>query len=981
MLNNTETQKSNRSFYFDNIKGILILLVVFGHFVLDADCLSGLSIPLFTVIWSFIYVFHMPAFVFVSGFFGRKVFNSSIDKREKNLIFIGLSYFVIQTLFTIYDYSKGNTIDILVPLYSGWYLLALFIWRLVTPKLSKHKIILPASIFMSIVIGFIPQLDRTLAIGRIISFYPFYLAGFLLDFERVESLRNSLRKTRQDLICSLVLILAGLGSAMYLAMRKPGLEVLTMGAYQNLADAFYRVIIFIVAGTITLGLIIVVPDVKVCLLTRIGKGSFTVYLFHRFFVFAFFGYCYKHLLFLSVTDMLVVFATISLVISVVLSIDRVDRVVRDFFVVDFARLSYKPFVYSALSISLIAVLLIQNLPLLFDSESSVKEISKANDFNQVMSDVQKLQFEDSYRLLFAGDLILLEDQVKKGFDGTDYNYDDMFEYTSKYIESADLAIGVFEGPMGGDEVPYSQGNYDDGKKLYLSYPDSFAEAIQDAGFDLVTLANNHLMDRGLDSALRTIDVLDEIGLNHVGAYKNEEDKNSNSVKLIEEDGISFAILSYTFNFNYCTDSDIMGDLNFLSSYLVAPESEYCDSVKKTISEDFDFAKSLNVDFIIVLPHMGTQFQDYPDYYQTFWCDYFVELGADIILADHTHSVQPAFIDTSTGKNVFIGYCPGNYANIYRDYNGDCSILTEVYIDKESKTVTGGSIIPMWVTADSESNYRPIPIYDLVNNPEISDSLTIYDLERVEEVQRHITSVVMGVEIGLDASRERYYFDSNGYLREKASPMEISEDMAEGKLYELLTQAENVCFLGDSITCGSNNYGYPWFEPLEHLVKGEVVNISRGGYTASMLLNLMKESDLKDSDLFVVAIGTNDVRYNNPNICALTSEEYINRIDAITTYILEYNSSAKIVYIAPWMSFENDPNINVPYEEAMEKNCIFSEALESYCSTNSFVYINPNRMIEETISVCSQKEYLVDWIHPNMNKGIELYSSAVLLYEA
>lgn len=977
-----EQNSTKRILFWDNIKGLLIWLVVFGHFVLDADILPGMSVSLFNIVWSFIYVFHMPAFIFVSGVLSRNDAGKPLAKRISNFTFIGLSYLVLQGLFSIYYYLHDVDVDILVPLYSSWYLLALFVWRVITPQLKKYKVAFPVSIIVSMIVGFIPQLDRTFAIGRIIAFYPFYLAGFILLPSRIEALRSSYRKTSAEFITAIVILIASLGGGFYLALNRLGLNVLTMGAYQSLGEVIFRLLIFVFAGIIIFGLVIVTPDKEIRFLTQAGRNSFAIFFLHRFIVLFFFDFYQKQKVNLRPWQLMLLILLLSIVVFLVLSINKITLMLKNFFSLNDTQLTYKPFVYSALAISVVLILIIQNLSSFTDvNKGEGSGLPRANDTCQVMSDSNRAEFDDCYKILFAGDLILLEDQVKGAYTGSEYCFDDMFEYTHKYIEEADLSIGVFEGPMAGDNVPYSQSNYADGKYMYLNFPDSFAEAVKKAGFDLVTLANNHLMDRGLEGALRTMDVMDELGLSYVGAYRDSSEKEENHVRIIENQGMTFAILSYTFNFNYCTDSDIMGDLNFLSSYLVSPDSEYYEKVKSDIKTDFELAKSMNPDFIVVLPHMGTQFQDYPDYYQTSWCDYFVELGADIILGDHTHSVQPALVKAVDGRNVFIGYCPGNYANIYREYNGDCSILTEVYIDRDSKTIVGGSFIPMWVTTNSNSNFRPIPIYDIVSDPDVSSTLTSYDMARVKEVQKHITFVVLGVEIDINASRERYYFNNNGYLREKAVPLDITETMMDGLLYKKLVEADGVCFIGDSITCGSNNFGYPWYEPIENLISGEIVNVARGGYTVSQVFELLKETDIKNESLFVIALGTNDIRYNDSDICATTSEEYIKRIDAVSSYILSVNSEAEIVYIAPWISFENDPFIKVPYDEIKAKNSSFSLALENYCRENDFIYINPNPMIETCIMENIQSDYLVDWIHPNMNKGINLYSEAVLLYGA
>ena len=130
--------------------------------------------------------------------------------------------------------------------------------------------------------------------------------------------------------------------------------------------------------------------------------------------------------------------------------------------------------------------------------------NKVDPIYRVISSDLKKQFDDSFKLIFSGDLILLEDQIRNAYNGYGYNFTENFEYTKKYISPTDLAIGVFEGPLAGGEVGYSSGNYDDRKYFYVNYPDEWADAIKNAGYDLVTTANNHLMNRGIEGVKRTI---------------------------------------------------------------------------------------------------------------------------------------------------------------------------------------------------------------------------------------------------------------------------------------------------------------------------------------------------------------------------------------------------------------------------------------------------------------------------------------------
>lgn len=592
-----------------------------------------------------------------------------------------------------------------------------------------------------------------------------------------------------------------------------------------------------------------------------------------------------------------------------------------------------------------------------------------------MTDDERKNFQGSFRMLFCGDLILLEDQVKRSWNG----FDEIFDYTRKYIQSADLSIGVFEGPMAGEKAGYSRSNCDDGKDIALNYPASFEEAVKHAGFDLVTTANNHLLDKGRPGALRTLDTLDRIGLAHTGSYSSAQEKESSYVRLIEKDGFRFAFLSYTYGSNGYEEEDLLfsDDLKFLTSLIVEPSSKNFDTVKESVKKDFDRAKELNPDFIVVLPHMGEQFRSKPDDYQKLWAKIFTDFGADIILADHPHAVQPAEITSINGRRVFTVWCPGNYANIYREFNGDASILAEVYIDRRTKKIIGGSIIPMWTFAQMNGNYRPVPL-NVIADGEISQRLTTDDLSRAEEVNRIITSTVFGYEFYFDMVREKYYFDERGYIREKVSPIE--SDVSDSRFIRLINSCDSVCFVGDSVTQGSRNGGYPYYEPLECHIKAEIHNVSFGGGTVQTLIEHAGEITAKNSGLYVIAIGTNDVRYRDSKTCAMTPEEYILRLQSLEKIIREKRENSRFAYIAPWWSDDGDPFTPLKYNEKISLNDSYSQALRDYCKSEGHEYFDVNEYISAKVLASTARYYLNDHIHPNSRRGIYLYSEALTLCE-
>ena len=596
----------------------------------------------------------------------------------------------------------------------------------------------------------------------------------------------------------------------------------------------------------------------------------------------------------------------------------------------------------------------------------------------VMTDSQKAAFDNSFRITFAGDLILLEDQVNRGYNGTGYDYSDVFEYAKPYISSADLAIGVFEGPMAGADKGYSTSNFYDLKSLYLNFPDEYSVAVKDAGFDLVTTANNHLLDKGEDGALRTLDVLDKTGLDHTGSYRNAQDKQDNHIKLVEVQGIKIAVLSYTYGSNYTDVSEFTdGRYSYLTSIIGGTEGKEFEKLKASVEEDFRQAKAMSPDLILVLPHLGTQFSNEPDEEQKVWFEIFKANGADIILGDHPHVVEPVEIESYDGRTVFSAYCPGNFANIYRGDQGDTSMLIDVYIDRDSKQVIGGSIVPLYTYSPADGNYRAVPVYEIMNNAELRKQLTTDDIDRASDAHGIITDVVFGHEMDITSVTERYYFNADGFIRSKATGLVLTDDMKDGSLYRAMDEAGSICFVGDSVTEGTKNGGCPWYEPIEEYFPGKnISNFSKGGCTVSYMLDNIEQIPI--ADLYVIAVGTNDVRYRDASVCAMNFDEYVSRIDQLKDKLLEKSPGAKFVFIAPWYSTEADIYCPMTFEEKTAMNDLYSSALEKYCSDNGFTYINANDYIKGILTTSPDITYLLDHIHPNASKGVVMYSEAVLL---
>ena len=156
----------------------------------------------------------------------------------------------------------------------------------------------------------------------------------------------------------------------------------------------------------------------------------------------------------------------------------------------------------------------------------------------------------------------------------------------------------------------------------------------------------------------------------------------------------------------------------------------------------------------------------------------------------------------------------------------------------------------------------------------------------------------------------------------------------------------------------------------------ILNYSKGSCTVSYMLDRIDQ--IPEADLYVIALGTNDVRYRDDSVCAMTSDEYVKRLDDLRSQLTAKSPDCKFVFIAPWYSIDGDPFCSLSFAEKTALNEEFSLALEKYCSDNSYIFINANGFISDRLKTSSAGTYLLDHIHPNATNGVVMYSEAVLL---
>lgn len=606
----------------------------------------------------------------------------------------------------------------------------------------------------------------------------------------------------------------------------------------------------------------------------------------------------------------------------------------------------------------------------------------ADPIYPVLTPEQQQTVDGAVKISFTGDLILLRDMVERAYNvekGT-YDFDAMFEHVKEYWADDDLSIGVFEGPTAGADKGYSTSCFDDGLPLYLNFPDSFASAVKRANIDFVTTANNHLLDQGIDGYLRTLDVLDSIDLNHSGSYRTQAEHDQ--PKVLQVKGLKIGMLTYTYGSNYIKENFFFEPANaYITSCVVPTTSKYFTACREQVKEDFKRLKSQQPDIIIVLPHMGEQFLHAPDEDQLAWCELFVEQGADIIFSDHCHAVQPIeWRKNKSGKNVLIAHCPGNFVNSYIGHDGDASMIVEAYLDPNTGEPFAASCIPLYSYCQQKyGSYQALPLFKAIKEDSLYSCLSTADYKRISVIHKLITKTALGVQLPIDQLQQRYYtFAVGGYVRNPAPALPWKQEYANSKLVQLMKAAHKICFVGDSITEGTKNGGYGWYEPLVSML--DLKNVSRqakGAMTSTYFVENREQIANENADLYVLGIGCNDIRYRDAEVCAMDAKQYIDNIDQFVQALRQSTPGTRIVMISPWLSYDPDPFCHMTKALKRKLYDEYAAALERYCLVNGFLYINPNIFIQEAVhnDHMNRGKYFIDHIHPNADEGIGLFSKA------
>ena len=312
--------------------------------------------------------------------------------------------------------------------------------------------------------------------------------------------------------------------------------------------------------------------------------------------------------------------------------------------------------------------------------------SKSSNNNQEQTVKEPEEVTTTASLIMVGDNLIHSSvyrDAKRLAGGNGYDFKPIIEYIKEKTQGYDLAYYNQETILGGSEIGVSD---------YPTFnsPQEAGDAMLDAGFNLVSLATNHTMDRGEKAVLSSRKYWDEHESEALAVGSYDSFENQQKVQIREVNGITYAMLNYTYGTNGISvpkGKEYLvnvwpTDLNINDPARDTKYQAYKEQVKKDIEAVRD-----QVDVLMVAMHWGVEYTHNPTKYQIDSAEFLAENKVDIVIGTHPHVIQPVtWID-----NTLVFYSLGNFVSAQlqdQNYNKMVGLMSSLKI---TKTVKGDDV--------------------------------------------------------------------------------------------------------------------------------------------------------------------------------------------------------------------------------------------------------------------------------------------------
>ena len=304
----------------------------------------------------------------------------------------------------------------------------------------------------------------------------------------------------------------------------------------------------------------------------------------------------------------------------------------------------------------------------------------------------------------VGDLMMHKKQlaIAKQKDGS-YDFHPQYAMIADSLGDADYTIANLELTVG----KYRNMAYS-GFPMFNA-PETYLDAVRDAGVDFLTLANNHMLDRYFDGMTHTVQLVDDYGFDHGGAYRTAQEQAAPVV--VDVNGIRIGMLCYTQMTNgmerFCAANPKVWGISYLDS--------------KTFAADVQRVRDAGAEVVIAMPHWGQEYKRQPEANTVALAKKLVAAGVDVVLGSHPHMVQPVeyvTAETEDGRirTGLVAYSLGNFvSNMVVQYTDSGIILDFTIREKQDggfEIVDVGAVpVFCWRTGNAIRALSSLKYYD------------------------------------------------------------------------------------------------------------------------------------------------------------------------------------------------------------------------------------------------------------------------------
>lgn len=333
--------------------------------------------------------------------------------------------------------------------------------------------------------------------------------------------------------------------------------------------------------------------------------------------------------------------------------------------------------FKILIIIILLLIVITSVNLIKNFKTTETKEQKINNINLNIKDNPEYKLS----LIMVGDALIHDDIYIDAKEGNNYNFTKMLSLIKEIVKDYDLAYYNQETILGGKEI---------GLSSYPAFnsPYEVGDAFIDAGFNLVSLATNHTLDRGSKAVINSRNYWNnQSNVLAVGSYVSFEEKQQENILI--KNNISYTMLNYTYGTNGIKvpeDHEYLVNVWPVTGSNPELDTKY-QSYKETVKNDINNLRD-KVDLLIVAMHWGIEYQTKPNAYQKDMASFLSSLGVDIIIGTHPHVIGPI---EWIGDTLVI-YSLGNFISAHEVVNIDnrVGLMSSITITKtinEDKSTT------------------------------------------------------------------------------------------------------------------------------------------------------------------------------------------------------------------------------------------------------------------------------------------------------